>query len=273
MKPAVKITLSNIILSCALLVAGYDVAAQSRSVVKPVPGMIETCIDRDDPGKVQTTGNGWQHYYVPPGMADTLSVKVSCVFKGVATHNPHKHNPDETFFILRGPVRVHVNGEERVLRTGDFYYTPALSTHNIQRTAETDTIKYLMFMRETTHALAKPFRTTKPGYTIDDCVTFRAQDPRWAGTGNARVELLDREFGDGMRVIMDRLASGRKTLRNEKGAAQTAVYILSGRAGVTLDGNRTEIAADNTLYCPKGSRYTIRRIGDQPLVLLTVTTP
>ncbi len=272
MKTIAKISIRSALLGI-IAAAATGVAAQQQQMRRPVPGEIETHIDRLAPGRESPTRNGWQHYFIPPGMADTLTVKVSCVYNGTSTHTPHSHFPDETFYILRGPVRISVNGEERVLQTGDFYYTPSGSTHNIQRTSEADTIKYLMFMRETTARLDKPFRATKPGYTVDDCITFRADDPRWTRQGNARVELLSAEFGDGLRVVMDRIVKGRKTLRNERGAGKTAVYVVSGRADITIDGQKAGIAGESAFICPRGSRYTIRKVADEPLILLTVTTP
>lgn len=267
-----KIALRAIVLA-GLTVTAVDAAAQGRGRERrPVPGRIETHIDRFEPARRQTTGNGWQHFFIPPGMADTLTVKLSTVYKGTATHDPHSHFPDETFYIVRGPVRVHIDGEERVLRTGDFYYTPSGSRHNIQRTSERDTIQYLMFMRETDRPLDKPFRA-RAGYTFDDCVTHPSADPQWTADGDAQSELLDAGFADGMRVVMDRVASRGNVLSNAPGAGKTALYILSGRGIVTLDGRRARIERENAVICPRGSTYSIRKTGREPLVLLTVTTP
>ncbi len=255
----------GVVLFCAF-------SAVAQEVRKPVPGDIETYIDRYAPGREQTNRNGWAHYYIPPGMADTLTVKMSCVSSGVATHTPHTHNEDEAFYIIRGPVAIHINGQERTLQTGDFYYTPSGSSHRIARATE-DTVKYLVLKRETTAPLSKPFKVCRPGYTIEDCCALASQDPEWTGGGNARITLLDPAFGDGFGVVAERVVSKRKTFRGRANGDQRAIYIISGRADVTLDGKRAIIAADNTFYCPRGSGYTLRKSGNEPLVLLTITTP
>ncbi len=94
-----------------IMAVTINAAAQQQQMRRPVPGEIETYIDRFAPGRESPTRNGWQHYYIPPGIADTLTVKVSCVYNGISTHTPHSHFPDETFYILHGPVRISVNGE------------------------------------------------------------------------------------------------------------------------------------------------------------------
>jgi mannose-6-phosphate isomerase-like protein (cupin superfamily) len=267
-----KKSIAIIICSLGLLSVSAPRAA-AQKVRRPVAGEIESYIDRYAPGREQTNRNGWAHYYIPPGMADTLTVKMSCVYSGMATNAPHTHNEDESFYIIRGPVAIHINGQERTLQTGDFYYTPSGSSHRIARATEADTVKYLVLKRETTAPLAKPFKVCLPGYTIDDCCTLASRDPEWAGSGNARITLLDPAFGDGFGVVAERVASKRKTLRGKADGSQRAIYIISGRAEVTLDGQSAAIRADNTFYSPRGSGYTLRKFGDEPLVMLTITTP
>jgi mannose-6-phosphate isomerase-like protein (cupin superfamily) len=246
----------------------------AQEVRRAVPGEIETFIDRFNIERVSKNQNGWAHYYIPRDMSDTLTVKMSCVYIGKQTHAPHTHNEDECFYVVKGPVRFHINGEERVMNTGDFAYTPSGTHHNIQRTNEVDTIKYLVMKRETLRAVDKPYITGRP-YTLDDCYTFPANNPEWIRSGEpASICLLDKNFAAGFNVLMERVTDnatifGRQKL-NEQG--QVAIYIIEGEAEVMLDGQRAQISADNTFYCPKKSSFNLQKRGLAPLVFLAVTS-
>ena len=221
-----------------LLLTAVCIGAQDRQ--QPVTKNIETYIDRFELRRTDLNTNGWAHYYIPKNMGDTLTVKMSCVYAGKQTHPPHTHNEDESFYIIQGPVVFHINGEERILNTGDFIYTPSGSYHNIQRANDADTIKYLVLKRETTGPV-----------------------------------LLDKLFADGFQVAISRVTTCvDKVFENEHTgtAEQTAIYVVAGEADVTLDGQSSYLEADNTLYCPKGSAYTLRKKGEHALVFLTITT-
>ncbi|MDR3262380.1 MAG: cupin domain-containing protein, partial [Tannerella sp.] len=245
---------AKIQLSIVLLLIAVNVMSQHRQ--QAIPGQIETCINRFQLRSSDKNGNGWAHYYIPKGMGDTLTVKMSCVYVGRQTHAPHVHNEDEAFYIIRGPVNFHINGEERILHTGDFVYTPGKSSHNIQRVNETDTIKYLVIKRETVKDVDTPRSTGKANYTMDDCCHYPANDSAWADRKNAAsVKLLDKAFADGFQIVMERVTNRKKVFQNAnpRNAGQTAIYVLSGEADVTLDGQRARLYADNTFYCPKQS--------------------
>jgi quercetin dioxygenase-like cupin family protein len=208
-------------------------------------------------------------------MGDTLTVKMSCVFVGTQTHAPHTHNEDEAFYIIRGPVNFHINGEERILQTGDFVYTPSGSYHNIQRIGDSDTIKYLVIKRETTGNVDRPHPVSKPNYAYDDCTSYPASHAEWTRTdADARLTLLDRSFADGFNIVLERAISGRTVYpaAQPRRPGQVAFYVISGEATVTLDGQPAQITADNTFYCPAESTCTVQKTGSAPLLYLTVTT-
>ncbi len=247
--------------------------ANAQNVQRPVPGKIETYINRFDINRVDVNNNGWAYYYIPRGMGDTLTVKMSCVFKGTATHAPHSHNEDEAFYIVQGPVNFHINGEERILQTGDFVYTPSGSSHNIQRVGN-DTIRYLVLKRETLRAVDKPHPAGKPDYTMADCCRYPSYDPVWVKGGDTQITLLDNAFADGYQVRLNRVLDNRLLQRDADlpSSGQVAIYLLQGQAMAVVDGMTVQLYADQTLYCPKGSSYSLQKNGQEPLVFLCMTT-
>jgi len=45
---------------------------------------------------------------------------------------PHDHPWDEAYYILEGEVRFLIDGQERLVRAGDFVYAPAGTLHGFQ---------------------------------------------------------------------------------------------------------------------------------------------
>lgn len=255
-------------------IAGICLPIFAQEKQRAVPGNIESFIDRFEENRVSKNKNGWAHYYIPKGMADTLTVKMSCVYDGTQTHPPHVHHEDEAFYIVQGPVNFHINGEEQILNTGDFIYTPSGSSHNIQR-VNNDTIKYLVIKRETLKAVSQPYRVGKKEYTYSDCCSYLSKDPRWTQKGEARIVALDKTFADGFEIILERILDNKKVVSNKQSpqkGKQTALYILSGEAEVTLDRDKATLYTDNTFYCPKTSSYTLQKKGTTPLVFLSIST-
>ena len=118
---------------------------------------ISDCITSFSDERVIKNKTGWAFWFIPAdGIADTLSVKMSCVDKGIKTHEPHSHFEDELFYMVEGTSVVHLNGEEHVLNQGDAFYAPGSSSHNIRR-VDDKPIRYLMFKREIRGKLSKPF--------------------------------------------------------------------------------------------------------------------
>jgi quercetin dioxygenase-like cupin family protein len=263
----------KILSGICILLFFVNINAQNRQYA--VPGDIASYIDRFELRTSDINKNGWSHYYIPRGMGDTLTVKMSCVYSGMQTHAPHVHAEDEAFYIIKGPVNFHINGEERIFATGDFIYTPSGSSHNIQRVNERDTIKYLVLKREALKSVDKPHPVSKPDYTFDDCSYRTANHPEWTNAAtDVQSVLLDKRFADGFHVVLERVTKNGKTFQSEKSGrtGQTAFYIISGEATVTLDGQKSHIEADNTFYCPRNTAWSLTQSGDNPLLFLTVTT-
>jgi len=264
---------NGILFSLGLLIC-LSLEVVSQEIVRTVPGNIESYIDRFEENRVGRNRNGWAHYYIPKGMGDTLTVKMSCVYEGTQTHAPHTHNEDEAFYIVRGPVNFHINGEERIFNAGDFIYTPSGSSHNIQR-VNNDTIKYLVIKRETVKPVDTPHKVGKLNYTMDDCCYLLSEDPAWSQSkNNSRIVAIDKDFADGFQIVMERVLDNDKVFSNENllSSGQTAIYIIGGKAEVTLNGQKADLSADNTFYCPKNASYKLRKRGTDPLVFLMITT-
>ncbi|MCS3049382.1 hypothetical protein NXV05_05340 [Parabacteroides johnsonii] len=64
---------------------------------------ISDCITFFSEERVVKNSTGWAFWFIPAdGIADTLSVKMSCVDKGIKTHEPHSHFEDELFIWSKG---------------------------------------------------------------------------------------------------------------------------------------------------------------------------
>ena len=53
-------------------------------------------------------------------------------FKRGAIGAPHRHPHLQITYIQSGSFTVHIGGESRVLRSGDFYYIPADVEHGVE---------------------------------------------------------------------------------------------------------------------------------------------
>ena len=55
--------------------------------------------------------------------------------------------------------------------------------------------------------------------------------------------------------------------------ADEAFYVLSGRAGVRLDDTETAAGPGAFVLVPRGRPHALRRIGDEPVRMLTLVSP
>lgn len=235
------------------------------------PSMDECCHTFDSANIVKNNP-GWSYWFMQrDGLADTLSVKISHVYNVLTSHPPHAHNEDETFYILQGPALLHLNGEERVLQTGDHFYAPGGSNHNIARVGE-GPITYLMFKRETKGKLDKPFLPLKENYTMDDCVVYlREENFKKSGNGKA-LWYLDKAFSGGLNVKRSVVEHSSALHGAHKHAEQEVYFVLSGKALITMNGESKEVGAMTSFYCPPHSEHGIARVGSEPLHYLVVKT-
>lgn len=224
---------------------------------------LKDCVDTFDERRVEHNATGWAYWFIPAGgVADTLSVKMSMVNKGVKTHDPHSHFEDELFYMVEGEAIVRLNDEEQRLRPGDAFYAPATSWHNIRRTDMNQTIRYVMFKRETKGKLSKPFLPGKKDYKMADCyVPYSNVNPLW---------YLTKEMSaNGM------TAERIKTSKNQqvKKAKKQAVYfLLKGEARISLNGEQRSVRPLTSIYVPKGATFSIRPAGKEALQYILVHT-
>lgn len=256
----------NFFACLALFLSSFSVYSQDKAT--DVSTDIEKLVDRFTVSNATKNSNGWFHYYIPKGMADTLTVKMSCVFEGTRTHAPHVHNEDECFYIVKGPVRFHINGVEKILNEGDFIYTPSGSSHNIQRISN-DTIKYLVIKRESLIALEKPYSVGNTNYTFDDCYVPHENYGRLQFNEKT---LLNKDFADGFQVTLNKIRKNELYTYKDSAQRQNAIYILQGRTKVRINGQETIINKDNTFYSPKGSGFTLTNVNNEPLLFLSIIT-
>jgi mannose-6-phosphate isomerase-like protein (cupin superfamily) len=259
------------VIACILIVCSGTVKSQSAL---PADFKIATYINQfDEKGTFPNGKAGWSYWFFDKGVTDTLSIKTSRIFLASASHAPHTHPADEAFYIVRGPVIVHINGQERTLQTGDFYYCPSYSSHNISRTGN-DTIQYYIMTRET-KGENRAYPVGKADYTIDDCIYFPNNDPAWTnGEKSATVRALDEKFSGGMRIVMHRVIHGdtNDSARKPYTAEQEVFYIISGEADVTLNGQAAHIQPNTAFWCPKGTLRSVVQSGNEPLVFIQCTT-
>lgn len=224
---------------------------------------LKDCVDTFDERRVEPNATGWAYWFIPAGgVADTLSVKMSMVNKGVKTHDPHSHFEDELFYMVEGEAIVRLNDEEQRLRPGDAFYAPATSWHNIRRTDMNQTIRYVMFKRETKGKLSKPFLPGKKDYKMADCyVPYSDANPLW---------YLTKEMSaNGMTA--ERIKTSKKQ-QVKKAKKQAVYFLLKGEARVSLNGEQCTVRPLTSVYVPKGATFSIRPAGKEALQYILVHT-
>lgn len=117
---------------------------------KAAPGMkytIENCINTLNMDKAVKTSVGYQYWFIPQNfLEDGLTVKMSVVGPKQATHAPHKHAGDETFFILEGTAQFYLNGKTTKGAAYTSFYCPENSEHGISNAGNTE-LKYLVIRK------------------------------------------------------------------------------------------------------------------------------
>ncbi|KAA6316675.1 hypothetical protein EZS27_033046 [termite gut metagenome] len=259
------------VIICLLVACGGVVKQQSTL---PSDFKIETYINKFNEDSVFPNGTaGWSYWFFAPGVTDTLSIKTSRIYLSNASHSPHTHPADEAFYILQGPVIVHINGNEHTLQTGDFYYCPSFSSHNIARAGK-EPIQYYIMTRET-KGKNRAYPVGKKDYTIDDCIYFPNNDTAWTNDEkSATVKALDEKFSGGMRILMHRVTPEdiNYSTRKPYTAEQEVFYVISGEADVTLDGQTSHIQSNTAFWCPKGTMRSVVQTGNESLVYIQCTT-
>ena len=107
----------------------------------------ENCINKFDMNKTVKTSVGYQYWFIEQKfLEDNLTVKMSVVAPKQATHVPHKHPGDETFFILEGTAQFYLNGKTTTGGPLTSFYCPVGSEHGISNAGDTE-LKYLVIRK------------------------------------------------------------------------------------------------------------------------------
>lgn len=222
--------------------------------------------------RVQKNSTGWAFWFIPSkGVADTLSVKMSCVNEKMGTHAPHAHFEDELFYMAAGTAIVHLNGEEHVLKTGDAFYAPGNSSHSIRRTNPDEAIKYVMFKRETPGGLKVPFLPGVKEYTMKDCLVPFDESILTLDRGERTMCYLTNEMSGGLHVQLH-ILTHPTIQKGSEHSGQEVYFILEGKAKVSVNGETKVIEALSSCYCPANSTHSIQNEGEANLKYLQVRT-
>lgn len=121
------------------------------SAQEPLPATekytFENCINKFDMNKTVKTSVGYQYWFIGQKfLDDNLTVKMSVVAPKQATHAPHKHPGDETFFILEGTAQFYLNGKTTTGGPLTSFYCPVGSEHGISNAGDTE-LKYLVIRK------------------------------------------------------------------------------------------------------------------------------
>ena len=233
---------------------------------------ISDCITPFSEECVIKNSTGWAFWFIPAdGIADTLSVKMSCVDKGIKTHEPHSHFEDELFYMVEGTSIIHLNGEEHVLNQGDAFYAPGNSSHNIRR-VDDKPIRYLMFKREIRGKLSKPFLPGKENYSMKDCLIPFDHSLHIQKDGRQNMWYLTKEMSAGGLNAQLHVFSDSYLYKQDDYSGQEVFFILEGQAEVSSNGEKRIIEALSCCYCSPNSKHSIRKVGGDNLKFIVVRT-
>lgn len=92
---------------------------------------------------VEKTKAGYQYWFFDKVFAEGRSVKLSVVAPRQKTHEPHKHDGHEFFFVLEGKAAFFLEGETKVVGPQTALYCPPWAMHGISNAGDTE-LKYLV---------------------------------------------------------------------------------------------------------------------------------
>lgn len=233
---------------------------------------LSDCITTFSEERVQKNRTGWAFWFIPSkGIADTLSVKMSCVDNLSGTHEPHAHFEDELFVQAKGTAMVHLNGEEHLLREGDAFYAPANSSHSIRR-VDNSPIWYVMFKRETPGGLKTPFLPARKEYTMGDCLIPSDSSSLILKEDEYKMWYLTKEMtANGLNAELH-IPADAMVHTFGKSPDQAVYFILEGKAKVTINGESRVVEALSSCYCPPHAQCSIQKEDDMKLKYIVVRT-
>ncbi|GAA0740859.1 cupin domain-containing protein [Gaetbulibacter jejuensis] len=107
---------------------------------------MEQCVNTLNVENSQSTKVGYQYWFADKEFLDGRTLKLSVVEPHKATHEPHKHEEDEFFFVLEGTAEFFLNGETVVAGPYTSFYCPPNSLHGIRNVGDTE-LKYLVIKK------------------------------------------------------------------------------------------------------------------------------
>jgi mannose-6-phosphate isomerase-like protein (cupin superfamily) len=121
--------------------------AAAGTAATPAPGYsIANCVRPFDPAAVAKTSVGYQFWFADSAFAGGNTVKLSVVGPHLATHAPHRHAEDESFFVVEGTAEFYLDGERRVAGPMTLFYCPSWHEHGIRNAGDTE-LKYLVLKK------------------------------------------------------------------------------------------------------------------------------
>ncbi len=92
---------------------------------------------------IEKTKAGYQYWFFDKVFAEGRSIKLSVVGPNQKSHEPHKHDGHEFFFVLEGEAAFFLEGETKVVGPQTALYCPPWSMHGISNAGNTE-LKYLV---------------------------------------------------------------------------------------------------------------------------------
>ncbi len=92
---------------------------------------------------IEKTKVGYQYWFFDKTFAEGRSIKLSVVGPHLATHEPHRHEGHEFFFVLQGKAEFFLEGKKRVVGPQTALYCPPQSLHGISNAGDTE-LRYLV---------------------------------------------------------------------------------------------------------------------------------
>lgn len=124
--------------------AGVSTGGRARAGSPEAPAYsVHNSVRTFAPAGVERTRAGYQFWFFDPTFASGRSVKLSVVGPGQRTHEPHRHEGHEFFFVLEGAAEFFLEGERRRVGPQTALYCPPQSLHGISNAGDTE-LRYLV---------------------------------------------------------------------------------------------------------------------------------
>ena len=136
------------LLSVLLMVASPVNAQEKKMSIDPPDKQftIENCVNEFSMEKASKTNSGYRYWFADKDFIDGRTLKLSVIAPNQASHEPHKHEVDEFFFVIEGKAKFHLNGKTKIVGPYTSLYCPSNSTHGISNAGDVK-LKYLVIKK------------------------------------------------------------------------------------------------------------------------------